>query len=537
MLRRRRLPERTQIAAGISSLSGTAVSGVTGSVHYPGSAGGAGGAGGFPLFSLPLLTSIAIGAGTGSATLTRASAGSITDFEGNVKQIPSGANVEYGVRCVWNKCQNTTMVLAAGTMTITYPFADPFSGTQGYKVVAGGLGAGNAVQNTNTPNCLTGDNCTTSIYVAGAVGGEQLEFQDGGGNVVDVTLTAVYPNYQRIYVTHTAASTTITPYLYATAGTPTFYVALPMVQVVTGQSVTTPGPWTDPAVTYGAGVNGLQYLQTDYNGNSIAAATQKGGLYEQARTQYLGLTEAPVTQTTSSLGTGTYTLSVLAGAGSLLASGGTATITGAASATLGAPNTFTVTVAGTVTVTITATVTRFQLNNGPFLCSYILNTGAAGTTASSSAAVLQYPTTGNINAASGAIIIQFTPQRVPAGTVAYLWGSYTDANNQMALWHDGTNLIGRKRIAGVNYDATIALAYLNGTTYKAAMSWDTIVGTDVFLGGVKGTNNANLTTAVVAATMQVGADGNGANQPFFCERLISIYAVRPSDATLLAVTT
>ena len=140
--------------------------------------------------------------------------------------------------------------------------------------------------------------------------------------------------------------------------------------------------------------------------------------------------------------------------------------------------------------------------------SYIPTTTAAVTRAAS---VDSYPTSGNITAAAGTVALTFTPTHAPSGTVA-LWGTYVDASNYTAILHDATNLIFRKRIAGSNYDATIANAFVNGTTYKVAATWGA-AGTAIYLDGVAGTPHANTTAAQIAATMQVGADGNSLQQP------------------------
>lgn len=123
----------------------------------------------------------------------------------------------------------------------------------------------------------------------------------------------------------------------------------------------------------------------------------------------------------------------------------------------------------------------------------------------------QYPTTAGPIAAVGAISLDFTPYHAPSGTIA-LWGTYVDASNYTAILHDATNLIFRKRIAGSNYDATIANAFVSGTTYKVAATWGA-AGTAIYLDGVAGTPHANTTAAQIAATMQVGADGNSLQQP------------------------
>ena len=120
-------------------------------------------------------------------------------------------------------------------------------------------------------------------------------------------------------------------------------------------------------------------------------------------------------------------------------------------------------------------------------------------------------TSGAILAAGGTISLTYIPYHSPVGTIA-LWGTYVDASNYTAILHDATNLIFRKRIAGVNYDATIANAFTSGTTYKMAASWGS-GGSTIYLNGVAGTPHANTTAAQIAATMQFGADGNSLQQP------------------------
>jgi len=102
------------------------------------------------------------------------------------------------------------------------------------------------------------------------------------------------------------------------------------------------------------------YAYNTYSANTARISPTFGFIEEESRKNNLLNSAVPVTQTTASLGTGTYTLWVN-GSGSALASGVTATITGAASASNGSANTFTVTVAGTVLVTVTGSLNAFQL--------------------------------------------------------------------------------------------------------------------------------------------------------------------------------
>ena len=150
-----------------------------------------------------------------------------------------------------------------------------------------------------------------------------------------------------------------------------------------------------------------------------------------------------------------------------------------------------------------------QVELGSFASSYIATTTVA---VARNADVESVSTSNNIAAATGSVYLEYTPTHSPSGTIAF-WGTYVDASNYTAILHDATNLIFRKRIAGVNYDATIANAFVSGTTYKACATWGTS-GTSITLNGTEGTPHANTTAAQIGSTMQWGADGNSLQQPF-----------------------
>ena len=166
---------------------------------------------------------------------------------------------------------------------------------------------------------------------------------------------------------------------------------------------------------------------------------------------------------------------------------------------------------GTVAAAVTGACGIYgaQVELGSFASSYIATTTVAVTR---NADVEAVSTSGNIAAAAGSVYLEYTPTHSPSGTIAF-WGTYVDASNYTAILHDATNLIFRKRIAGVNYDATIANAFVSGTTYKVCATWGT-AGTSITLNGTEGTPHANTTAAQIAATMQWGADGNSLQQPF-----------------------
>lgn len=127
-----------------------------------------------------------------------------------------------------------------------------------------------------------------------------------------------------------------------------------------------------------ASTSGAAYVT--YPANIARIVPGSGLLIEESRVNQLFNSTAPVTQTTPSLATGTYTLWVN-GSGSALASGNTATITGAASASNGSPNTFVVTVLGTVDITVTGSLNAFQCELGSFGTSLIVTAGATATRA------------------------------------------------------------------------------------------------------------------------------------------------------------
>lgn len=270
----------------------------------------------------------------------------------------------------------------------------------------------------------------------------------------------------------------------------------------------------------------------DANGVPIPAATLDGSVVEAAATQYLGVTGTPDTQTTASLGTGTYTL-WCEGTGSCIASAGTATITGAAAASAGAPDQFEVTVAGTVTVTVTGSLTFFQLENSSYPTQRIDNAGAVGTSATRNKDVLDDQVASNLTAAAGSVAFQWTPSHAPSGTIA-LCGSYVDANNYTALLHDGTKYIFRKRIAATDYDAELTASFVSGTTYDIALRWGAS-GSQIAVDGVLGTAHANTTAAQLGTRWQTGADGNSAQQAGAAFKEKYLWTRALSDSELRAV--
>ncbi len=344
------------------------------------------------------------------------------------------------------------------------------------------------------------------------------------GTNSDVQNVAVTSTVQRVNLKFTADIVGVVLFgienraAYATDTGTTGVITFTNVSIndITGETdQTTLRPYVSVGVTsapayHGSMLDGIKAFPYDRSGNPIPRTGSYplvGYVPWEARTNHFLNSGAPATHTSGSLGTGTYTL-WMTGTGSIAVAGTTATITGAGTAIAGTPVTFVVTVAGTVTYTVTGSPTKAQSENGAFPTPYIITAGAP---VPRNADVEAETTSGVILAAGGTIALTYIPYHAPSGTI-FLWGTYVDASNYTAILHDATNLIFRKRIAGTNYDATIANTFVSGTTYKMAATWGA-GGSTICLNGVAGTPHANTTAAQIAATMQFGADGNSLQQP------------------------
>lgn len=169
--------------------------------------------------------------------------------------------------------------------------------------------------------------------------------------------------------------------------------------------------------------------------SNVPMISSSGLLLRSSRTQYLGATDSPATQTVTLSTTGKYTCWMI-GSGSVAVSAGTATITGAGSATQGTPLTFTVTAAGTVTFTVTGTVTRFQCENSALATNYIPNAGAAGTTVTRAADICSIPTSAfGFNPVAATLLVEFQLDHPQNTNLSFCALSLDDAttNNRLEI--------------------------------------------------------------------------------------------------------
>ena len=201
----------------------------------------------------------------------------------------------------------------------------------------------------------------------------------------------------------------------------------------------------------------------DYNPNTLECL---GFLIEGSATNYLLNSDAPATQTTGSLATGTYTLWI-AGTGSATSSAGTATGSGFGTATNGSPNTFTLTEAGTVVVTVSGSPTRFQLENNPLVSSYIPTTG---TTATRSADNVTYPLGAWFNGMQGSIVVTASVEGFVTSTWIFSL-NVTSANGFGLFYNSNQSELG---VSGAG-DSSVSFTVNTNTFYTSACSYNTYV--------------------------------------------------------------
>ncbi len=505
--------------------------------------------------------------GSSTPTSTRATTAYQTDFEAKQNAVLSGEARFQGARRVENHLRtqaaintNTFAGFTQSNGAITTGVSDPDGGTNAVTYTSG---AASGQLYVNIAGAQTvGDSIVESVWVRRRTGTGAFALNDYSTN--EYVTVAITSSWQRISVTGVAITTGGGWSVRLTTSGDAVDLYHPQYEITTGRANQNPSEYVSVGVLsapyQGAGVDGVQYFNT-LNGNTVAgnvvteaacapivagqagvsasapvdALGPYGEIDELSRTQYLGVTGTPATQTTASLGTGTYCLWIT-GTGSATSSAGTATITGAGAATAGSPNVFTVTVAGTVTVTVAGSPTIFQLENGSWPSSYIANTGAAGTSVTRVPDVDQYVSSGNISATMSGTM-QVTPTQTFGTFTGYLFSTYVDANNSTSVLFDGTNLIARKRIGGVNHDATIAWTPTANTMAKVGWRFDGVNGSDIWLNGTKGVNDSTTTAAQIGTNFQVGADGNGANQDFCMHRSMNVYPASLSNAAMASKTT
>ena len=233
---------------------------------YGGIGGGAGAATG-PAFSATLLSSLIPEVYTGSSTptFTRATTAYVTDFEGLLKQVPSGASRHTGARFVRNYVVTnsediTNAAYAASTATRTSANVATGSGANSYIYQGGILPAGDW--------CLR-------VQLTRITGSGPIRLScDGGGTYVDVSsaLTASPQVFSKLQ-TGLAAGAANFVIRIDTNGD---QIGINKIQFenVVGQTNQNPSEYISVGVLsapyHGAGVDGVKYFTTQ-NGNTVAS--------------------------------------------------------------------------------------------------------------------------------------------------------------------------------------------------------------------------------------------------------------------------
>ncbi|MGP1675938.1 MAG: phage head spike fiber domain-containing protein [Burkholderiales bacterium] len=154
------------------------------------------------------------------------------------------------------------------------------------------------------------------------------------------------------------------------------------------------------------------------------------------------------------------------------------------------------------------------------------------------ASVAQYVSAGNLSATAMTIAMEITPSTtLDSSNTLYHFATYVDANNQTILISQSNVIQAFKLIGGVYHSNAIAWTRPVGVTAKMVARWDTVNGIDIWLNGVKGTNDPTLTASQIGTNFQIGGDGNGGNQDYCAHRFFAAHARGLPDAECLALST
>jgi len=249
------------------------------------------------------------------------------------------------------------------------------------------------------------------------------------------------------------------------------------------------------------------------------------------RTNQLLNSLSPANQTTGSLATGTYTLS-LVGSGSVTVAAGTATITNGGAATQAAPRPFVVTGAGTVTVTITGTVTAFQIELGAFATPII---PTAGATATRNAPSITAALGSWFNATQGTIVASGLKPNTAIGGLVSIDNGLFNESYYITLGSGPGNVVGQVYDGGVAQAVMNAGAWVQNANINAALAYAVNDFATVRNGSTPATDASG--TLPTPTTLRIGQDFNSANN--FLNgwmRSFAYYPTRLPNTTLQALT-
>ena len=493
-----------------------------------------------------------IATGSGTPTFTRSTVATVTDFEGLVKNVLSGEARFMGARRVRNLFSSSATLATQGvTVVVGRSYRISFSGTGTITLSGAATGslAGTSGQRS-AMNVVTATTTTLTCTVSGTVTNAQCEDVTGQSNqnpseyVSTGVLSAPYHGagvdgvkYFTTNNGNTVSSNIVTEATGAAIGSGDYYADAsgPFGYVAEGARTN--------LCLWGRDFSNAAWVKT--NVTAVKDATGRDGAAAVASTLTATASNGTCRQTVTSASatrtiscdikrkTGTGTIEMTVDGGSTYTditsqiNGSTWARVQVTQAAVTNPSVgFRIGTSGDAIY-----VDYFGLESASFASSRIHTTTAAVTRNAGSGS---YASSSNITTANGVMVLEWTPPYTGMGTVA-LWGSYVDASNYTRIFHDGANIVFRRRVSGVNYDATKALTYAAGTTYKIAARISNATGGDVFIAGVKGTNSPNTSALQLGANFSVGHDGNGANHSFAPIRNVKHYDTALTDEQVAAL--
>ncbi len=248
-----------------------------------------------PSFQADLKNTLALQAGVGAPTFTRATAATVTDFEGLIKTVKSGEARFEGARRVENKITTPNIADASWTKQkggtgvdpiVTYGQTDPFGGATASRLQLN-RGNGNTASdfsdvyfNYDYSSSSTAKNGVIRIAVKSNTGSNQIFGLIGdtlNSSVVWRIATTAWQTFS-LGVTSTSAFNNLEIASWGSYPTSTnsldLLVAFPQAEITTGQSNQNPSEYVSTGVLsapyHGAGVDGVQYFTTQ-NGNTVAS--------------------------------------------------------------------------------------------------------------------------------------------------------------------------------------------------------------------------------------------------------------------------
>jgi len=358
---------------------------------------GAGAGASSVLFSRDFASNLSLGA---SATFTRSTTATVTDFEGLVKNCLAGEARIPGARQVRNLIPTNSWnflaapwVSRATNISIEGGYADPFGGTNAFRCTATGSQGRTSCDSFANPGA--GRVIRTSLWARRVSGTGYFRIYDSATGSSNYNINGLTSDWRRFSTVATISDDAgrFPGFIVFNSGD-VVDVCYFQVTDVTGQANQNPsedlpvGLLSSPY--YGANVDGVKYFATE-NGNTVdangvvteatgAAISGVGGLLmEPQRTNYANnsddLSGGADTIDLTTGGTGDYTLSV-SGDAAVTVAAGTATGTGFAQATAGNDVTFNLSAAGTVILTLDGG--SFDTVNG--LADYQVEKGSVATT-------------------------------------------------------------------------------------------------------------------------------------------------------------